>query len=154
MIAAQQEVGLVRAARADDLPALIELYSELTSGAPVPNGAEGQRKLAEILDHPGTTIFGAERGGRLVSVASLNISPNLTFGGRSYARIENVVTLSCWRGRGLAKAVMQAAIDKAWSADCCSIILLSGKSLGARGFYESLGFNAEDKWGMILRPAG
>lgn len=87
----------------------------------------------------------------LASVATLHLCPNLTFGGRPYARIENVVTRADCRGRGLSAVVMQAAIARAWAQDVVSIVLLTGKQLGARGFYERLGFEAESKWDMILR---
>ncbi len=87
-----------------------------------------------------------------MSVATLHVCPNLTFGGRPYARIENVVTAQSHRGLGLATQVMTAAMGKARSHDVVSVVLLTGKALNARGFYERLGFNAEDKWGMIWRP--
>lgn len=134
-----------------DFSALRELYTELTGGLPVPDGAEGRAKLREILAHDGTHVFGAEVAGKLVSVATLHICPNLTFGGRSYARIENVVTLAAYRGQGLSRQVMDRAIETARIANIISIVLLTGKGLEARGFYEKCGFNANDKWGMILK---
>lgn len=143
--------ALIRRVTPGDFDALLPLYSELTSGAPVLGGAAGRARLDEILAHPGTHLFGAERTGRLVSVASLHISPNLTFGGRAHARIENVVTAKAHRGQGLSRRVIEAAIEVARAENVLSIILLTGKQLNARGFYEKLGFNAEDKWGMILR---
>jgi ribosomal protein S18 acetylase RimI-like enzyme len=142
----------MREATEGDLDALVALYRELTGGAPVLDGAAGLERLREILAHPGTHLFGAEVGGRLVSVATLHVCPNLTFGGRPYARIENVVTAQSHRGLGLATQVMTAAMGKARSHDVVSVVLLTGKALNARGFYERLGFNAEDKWGMIWRP--
>ena len=142
---------LVREVSVSDFDSLRDLYLELTNGAPIPEGQTGEAKLEEILKHPGTTILGTEVEGKIVSVATLNICPNLTFSGRSYARIENVVTLTPYRGKGLARSVMEAAIQKAWNDDVCSIILLTGKSLGVLKFYEKFGFNANDKYGMILR---
>ncbi|WP_102224694.1 GNAT family N-acetyltransferase [Acidimangrovimonas sediminis] len=143
---------IIRSVKLEDFDALLKLYLELTNGAPVLGGRAGRTKLAEILEHSGTYVFGAELNGVLVSVASLHICPNLTFGGRSHARIENVVTAREHRGRGLARLVMEVAIDKAREQNVLSIILLTGKQLDVRGFYEKLGFNAEDKWGMIIRP--
>ncbi|MFT7594082.1 MAG: hypothetical protein ACI8R4_001400 [Paracoccaceae bacterium] len=32
-------------------------------------------------------------------------------------------------------------------------MLLTGKDLGARGFYEKLGYTEDEKFGMILRRA-
>ncbi|MFQ6550366.1 GNAT family N-acetyltransferase [Aestuariibius sp. 2305UL40-4] len=142
---------IIRPASLGDFGALLELYSELTGGLPVLDGNAGRVKLQEILEHEGTYLFGAEVSGKLVSVATLHICPNLTFGGRSYARIENVVTLASYRGQGLSKQVMEHAIETARSKNVVSIILLTGKGLEARGFYEKCGFNAEEKWGMILK---
>ena len=142
---------IIRRATLADFNALLSLYSELTGGLPVLDGDAGIQKLKEILEHKGTHIFGAEVSGRLVSVATIHTCPNLTFGGRSYARIENVVTLSLYRGRGLSRRVMEHAIQAAKQEDVVSIILLTGKGLEARGFYERCGFNAKDKWGMILK---
>lgn len=142
---------VIRRATLADFNALVPLYSELTGGLPVLDGDAGIQKLKEIFEHAGTHVFGAEVSGRLVSVATIHICPNLTFGGRSYARIENVVTLSRYRGRGLSRRVMERAIQTAKQEDVVSIVLLTGKGLEAKGFYERCGFNAEDKWGMILK---
>jgi GNAT superfamily N-acetyltransferase len=142
---------IIRAASLEDFDALIPLYSELTGGLPVLDGDAGRAKLKQILEHEGTHLFGAEFAGTLVSVATLHICPNLTVGGRSYARIENVVTLKAYRGKGLSRRVMDRAIQMAKRENVMSIVLLTGKGLEARGFYEKCGFNADDKWGMILR---
>ncbi len=138
-----------------DFDDLRQLYSQLTDDAPVPDGAVGRGLLAEILDHPGTTLFGAEVNGRVVSVASLHVVPNLTFGGRPHARIENVVTDNAYRGRGLGRQVVGAALAEVERRDCISVMLLTGKAAGARAFYEQCGFDADLKFGMIRRyPRG
>jgi GNAT superfamily N-acetyltransferase len=77
----------------------------------------------------------------------------MTYEGRPYAVIENVVTLKRCQGQGLGRMVMQAAIDAAWVAGAYKVMLLTGKSLGAKGFYEKLGFTSEEKFGMTLRRA-
>ena len=142
---------IIRRALLEDFDAFLPLYAELTGGLPVLDGDAGRTKLKQILEHEGTHVVGAEVAGTLVSVATLHICPNLTFGGRSYARIENVVTLEAYRGQGLSRRVMDQAIQIAKREDVMSIVLLTGKGLEARGFYEKCGFNADDKWGMILR---
>lgn len=142
---------IVRSAASRDFDDLLELYSELTGGLPVLSGDPGRAKLQEILRHEGTYVVGAEVSGKLVSVATLHICPNLTFGGRSYARVENVVTLSSHQGQGLSRMVMGHLIEIARMANVVSIVLLTGKGLEARGFYEKCGFSADEKWGMILK---
>ena len=77
----------------------------------------------------------------------------MTFSGRPYALIENVVTLNSHRGQGCSRAVMQEAAQRAWRAGAYKIMLLTGQDAGARGFYEKLGYTAEEKFGMTLRRA-
>lgn len=84
-------------------------------------------------------------------MATLHILPNMTQGGRPYAVVENGVTHSDHRGAGHGRVVMQAVIDAAWSADCYKIMLMTGRIAKARGFYEKLGFGADEKWAMTLR---
>ena len=84
-------------------------------------------------------------------MVTLHILPNMTRGGRPYALVENVVTLAAYRGQGYGRRVMQAAIAAAWAADCYKIMLLTGKTSAARGFYDALGFSTEEQWGMSLR---
>lgn len=104
-----------------------------------------------LIAHPGTLIFGADSGGRIKSMATLHLLPNITQNGRPYGLIENVVTDPAARGQGLARLTMRAAIDDAWQADAYKIMLLSGRDTGALGFYEKLGFRADQKHGLQLR---
>ena len=51
------------------------------------------------------------------------------------------------------RGVMNALIEAAWAADAYKIMLLTGRRAEARGFYEKLGFDGNEKHGMILRKA-
>lgn len=141
----------VRNLTIDDYADLLVLYRELMGEIAVVDGDAGQKRLAEILAHPGTSLWGAEVEGRVVSVAVLHMLPNLTYSGRSYCLIENVVTLAAFQRRGLGRQVMNAAIEAAWSANAYKIMLLTGSDAGANGFYEKLGFRGDQKVGMVLR---
>ncbi len=138
----------VRQAREADFEAALALYRDLSGESPI---AEEPRQWLDLLGHPGTKVFAAEVDGRAVALATLHVLPNMTFGGRPYALIENVVSAAAYRGRGCGKAVMEAAIDCAWQAGAYKIMLLTGQEYGARGFYERLGFTADEKFGMTLR---
>lgn len=129
------------------------LYVDLVGDIPVPDGLEGREKFSEILSLPGTAIWGAEHQGRIVAMATLHVIPNLTFGGRAYAIVENVVTLRAYRGQGFGAAVMEAVVEAAWAANAYKVMLLTGKTMGAKGFYEKLGFTDQDKYGMTIRRA-
>ncbi|UUX51119.1 GNAT family N-acetyltransferase [Nisaea acidiphila] len=134
-----------------DFDDALALYRELSGARPVAEGALGQERFAAILTQPGSAIHGAEVGGRMVSMATVHVMPNMTYGGRPYALVENVVTLKAFQGRGLGRGVMQSLIDTAWAAGAYKIMLLTGRRAKARGFYEKLGFNGDEKHGMILR---
>lgn len=96
--------------------------------------------FAHILDHPGTTVFGCEVEGRLVSMATLHLLPNMSYGARPYGVIENVVTLDAHRGQGYARATIKAALRAAQDRDAYKVMLLTGRANQAIGFYESSGF--------------
>ncbi len=75
----------------------------------------------------------------------------MTYGGRPYCLAENVVTLKAYQGRGFGRKVMNALRDAAWEANAYKIMLLTGQDRGTKGFYESLGYKADQKYGMVLR---
>ncbi|WP_299648683.1 GNAT family N-acetyltransferase [uncultured Tateyamaria sp.] len=138
-----------RALSTEDTDAALVLYQHLVGDqALAPSPA-----FAALLDHRGTCVIGAFEEDSLMAMATLHILPNMTQGGRSYALIENVVTHSNHRGKGHGRAVMQAVIDAAWAAGCYKIMLMTGRTAKARGFYEKLGFGADEKWGMTIRRA-
>ncbi|NRB02162.1 MAG: GNAT family N-acetyltransferase [Rhodobacteraceae bacterium] len=135
-----RRLGLADAAAAETL------YAELVGDEPIDIG-----RFSSILDHSGSTIWGAERDGQVVAMVTLHLLPNVTQGGRPYGLIENVVTLRAHQGSGAGRAVMQAAIDHAWAENAYKIMLLTGQDTGVKGFYERLGFRADQKFGMQLR---
>ncbi len=141
---------ILRPLTVDDEGDARALYADLVGSDGV---ADGNDSFARLLSHPGTELLGAELDGTLRAMLTLHVLPNMTQRGRPYALIENVVTASGFRGQGLGRAVMQFAVERAWAADAYKIMLLTGQDTGARPFYESIGFTAEEKFGMTLRRA-
>ncbi|MGB3245993.1 MAG: GNAT family N-acetyltransferase [Sulfitobacter sp.] len=127
------------------------LYGALTTGGSLPDLHEGRIAFGRILTHPGTAILGALDADSVVSMATLHILPNMTYGARPYALIENVATIQTHEGRGFGRAVMQSAAEMAWEADAYKIMLLTGRLNGVKGFYERLGYVASEKHGLVLR---
>lgn len=145
---------VLRPVATGDLPTLLALYQHLNAEDPMLDLPLAENRFAEILAHPGMTILAAFAGDRAVSSVTLIIIPNLTRGGASYAVIENVVTHSDYRKRGLAATVIQKAVATAWTKNCYKVMLLTGsKNPATLRFYANCGF-AQDKTGFqIRRPA-
>lgn len=137
----------IRTLTAADWPHAQALYRDLSDGPEIGTVDAFQTVLA----HNGTRIFGADNAGQVVAMVTLHMLPNVTYGGRPYALLENVVTAKAFRGRGIGKTLMQSVIDVAWDEGAYKIMLLTGRTRNAKGFYEALGFKADEKWGMSLR---
>lgn len=138
-------MALTRPLMPADHAAVLPLYDVLDGASSDPAAFHA------ILDHPGTTIFGSFEADRLCAMVTLHVLPNLRVNARPYGLIENVASLPDVRGAGHGARAMQAAIDAAWAADAYKVMLLTGQNAGARGFYEKLGFDGDEKVGMQLR---
>ncbi|MEP1356367.1 MAG: GNAT family N-acetyltransferase [Tateyamaria sp.] len=138
---------ILRALSADDALAACALYLELTQSGQVADEAH----FARVLAHPGTTVLGAFDQDELAGMATLHILPNMTYGGRPYGLIENVVTARSHQRRGVGRLVLTRLIDMAWEAHAYKVILLTGTARGAQGFYRKIGFDDTDKHGMVMR---
>lgn len=87
---------------------------------------------------------------KIVSSCVLVIIPNLTHQQRPYALIENVVTDINYRKKGLATACLEYAKEVAITKNCYKIMLLTGaKDESTLRFYETAGFNQNDKTAFI-----
>jgi len=89
----------------------------------------------------------------IVATCYLNVIPNLTRGGASYAVIENVVVEAALRGSGLGQQLMRRALDQAWRRGCYKALLQTGsRDPRVHRFYAACGFSASDKTGFVARP--
>jgi GNAT superfamily N-acetyltransferase len=141
-----------RVAQASDLGRLLSLFeaSEVSSIAQPRDRAE--RIWAEILARDGVTVFVADAGSRLAATCMLVTAPNLLRGGRGHAFLENVVTHRDFRGQGYGRAVVQAALARAWAEDCYHVLLQSGRAdPRVHRFYESCGFEPGVRIGYVAR---
>ena len=143
----------IRPARIGDGLRAIELYKELVGkNTAVADGPLGAKRWAAVVTHSGTTVFVAEMPeAGVVGALTLHVLPNVSFGGQSYALVENVIVAKDHRGKGIGRALMETAVKEAWKSDCHQIMLLTGREMQAEGFYTHLGFEAEAKAGLILR---
>jgi GNAT superfamily N-acetyltransferase len=127
------------------------LYMTLSTGHSLPSYEDGVAGFHRLIHHPGTWIMATEQASEVLSMATMHVLPNMTYDMRPYVLVENVATRAAHQGRGLGRLVMDAVAQKAWSENAFKIMLLTNQARGARGFYEHLGYVADEKHGMVLR---
>jgi len=131
----------IRPAEHGDLLALIDLYQHLNHGDEQPTDDCATDIFERLQRVEGSAIFIGEMGAILAASCTLVVIPNLTRGGRPYGLIENVVTHSDFRNRGLGKRLLDAASRAAWRAGCYKVMLMTGsKQHETLNFYLSAGF--------------
>ena len=78
------------------------------------------------------------------------IIPILTHNQQPYALVENVVTDSAYRKRGLATQCLDYAKGIAVKNNCYKLMLLTGsKEESTLNFYRKAGYNSNDKTAFI-----
>ena len=141
---------VVRTATTADLASLEALYRHLNPARPVLAPDVEQRILSEILGRPDMRLFVVEADGALVASCMLVTAPNLMGGGRPYALLENVVAHGAHRRQGHGRAVVQAALDHAWSVGARQVYLLTSRTdPGVHALYRACGFRLGRKAGYV-----
>jgi len=138
------EIISVRRAVTGDADALEELYTQLAEDRAVARPARGDdasELLASILGQKGRCLLVAVLERAVVGTADMVVAENLTYGGRPWAMVENVVVDKQHRGQGVGTALVREVIRRAIDARCCKVQLMSLKhGKEAHRFYRSLGF--------------
>jgi len=146
----------IRKANPSDAKVLRDLYDNHLTSRPLQSAEEPpcieawEEKLAEFNASPRYHLLVGEVNDQIVSSVTLIVVENLTRSLRPYAVIENVVTHSDHRGKGYAQILMNRASAIATKSNCYKIMLMTGsKENSALSFYESCGFNKDDKTAFI-----
>jgi ribosomal protein S18 acetylase RimI-like enzyme len=144
-----------RAARREDLPALVRLLADDVLGAsrerasdPLP---EAYGKAFDAIERdPNNELVVAEMNGKVAGMLQLTFIPGISRQGSWRALIEAVRVDSTLRSAGLGRKLIALAIERARARGCRMVQLTSDKSrVEAIRFYESLGFVASHQ-GMKL----
>jgi ribosomal protein S18 acetylase RimI-like enzyme len=132
------DIEAVREVTLDLSAAFARLIPQLSRSSPAPDPDQ----LAEIVAHPGTTIFVAKVDGIIVGTLTLVVF-RIPTGVR--AIIEDVVTDADARGKGVGGALTQAAIDHAMSVGARTVDLTSRPSReAANRLYLRMGFELRE----------
>ena len=141
----------IRSAGRNDFNQLLGLLRQLNPSDPEASEIEFI-VFEEIINSKYLDIIVADDEGFLLGSCYLNVIPNMTRGGRSYAVIENVVTDSAHRNQGIGKTLINRAIELAWNQNCYKVMLMSGRTEeSVHAFYKKCGFNADEKHAYIQR---
>ncbi|HEY8210514.1 MAG TPA: GNAT family N-acetyltransferase [Myxococcaceae bacterium] len=136
----------MRPARRGDAEALAALLGEL--GYP---GAADTSTVHWVLSHPEmAVIVAADPQDKPVGMLSLSHRPQLRMKGR-IVTIDELVVTAAWRRRGVGKALMKHALERAKVLTARRVELNTHKGRGeaVRAFYESCGFQEADS--MVMR---
>ena len=127
---------------------LIDQYDRPVSDRP---GATAVGRIFASIQQAGGAVVGAFVEGKLVGTCTVNMCANLSWSGRPYAIIENVIVAPEQRGKGIGKAVLQYAQNYAHEAGCYKVALMTGsKKPETLKFYEDAGLRG-DKIGFQRR---
>jgi len=137
---------MIREVKEGDLQSLLELYLHLHEVS-VPEMSEKLKTTwNKILNNEDYHLIVAEEDGKVVASCTLIVVPNLTRDVTSYALVENMVTHSDYRGRGLASACLEYADNVAKENGCYKMMLITGSSdPKTHAFYKRAGYFSEGK---------
>lgn len=141
---------MVREAEREDLNEILELYLCLHESS-VPEPSEHLSDTwGQIISDGNHHLIVNEIDGKIVSSCVCVIIPNLTRNVRPYAFVENVVTHTDYRGRGLASECLEFARNIAIRNNCYKMMLLTGsKKPETLDFYRRAGYNSTDKTAFV-----
>jgi GNAT superfamily N-acetyltransferase len=139
----------VRAARREDLPAIVRMLADDHLGGtreaatdPLPDAYH--EAFDAIERDPNNEILVATIDDRVVGTLQLTYTPSLSYQGGWRATVEGVRADSPLRGQGIGTKLMERAIDMARAKGCVLMQLSTHKSrTDAHRFYQRLGFSAE-----------
>ncbi|MGV9930281.1 GNAT family N-acetyltransferase [Streptomyces olivaceoviridis] len=144
----------IRAATADDLPAIVAMLADDPLGAQRESPGDltpYRNALERLAADPNQHVVVAVREGRVIGTLQLTIIPGLSHKGATRALIEAVRIHADERGSRLGGRLIEWAIDTSRRLDCQMVQLTSDKTrTDAHRFYERLGFTASHE-GFKLR---
>ncbi|GGS58525.1 GNAT family N-acetyltransferase [Streptomyces violaceus] len=136
----------IRAAVADDVPAIVEMLADDPLGAQreSPDDLAPYLTALERLNADlNQRLVVAVREGRVVGTLQLTIIPGLSRRGATRSIIEGVRIHADERGSGLGTQLIKWAISESRDSGCQLVQLTSDTSrTDAHRFYEQLGFTA------------
>lgn len=137
-----------RIARAEDLPALVDMLADDALGqqreAPArPLSPRYQEAFDAIAADANNALIVCVQQDQPIGMLQLTFIPYLTYVGGWRALVEGVRVAATHRGQGIGRRLVEHAIEQARERGCVLVQLTTDKTRpDALRFYESLGFVA------------
>jgi ribosomal protein S18 acetylase RimI-like enzyme len=141
---------LIRNAKESDLPAIGKLLEDLTNAMDNTEGIDigiAIKTCEHLLKDASSHFLVAAREGTPVGFIYFTIRQTILHRGPS-ALIDELVVAEEYRGKGVGKQLVLAAIEKCRQLGCCEVEMSTEKTnLKARKFYKECGF---EERGMLF----
>ena len=145
----------IRLVKENEMEKLLYLYHHLhETDSPLPPEDKVKQIWEKIIQNECLSVFGLFVDNNLISSCYLNVIPNLTRSCSPYGIIENVVTHLSFRNKGYGKAIIKHTLNCAWDNGCYKVMLYTSRTGDAvLKFYETIGFNKQDKQAFVIKRA-
>jgi GNAT superfamily N-acetyltransferase len=141
---------LIREATESDLSAVGKLLEDLTDAMDSNEGIDTEialKNYERLLSDGGSHFLVAIRAGTPVGFINFTVRQTILHQSPS-ALIDELVVAEEYRGKGVGRQLVQAAIDKCRLLGCCEVEVSTEKTnLKARKFYKQCGF---EERGMLF----
>jgi ribosomal protein S18 acetylase RimI-like enzyme len=141
---------IIRMAQQNDIKPVTDLILELANSIGFLDHTNRDiitKNFQTMLSDPNTQILVAESDNKLVGVLSLNIRNSFLHSSKS-ALIDEMIVTEEFRGKGVGKRLINAAIDQSTQLGCCELeVSTQHDNTDAIEFYHRLGF---DDRGVLL----
>lgn len=143
VIIMKRSIGVeVRPVPASDLPQAMGLISEFDFPEVKKLRENDVRSIYSRIIAAGGAVFGAYRGSKIIGTCTLNVCANLSWSGRPYGIVENIIVTKSERGKGVGKSLLLFARRMAASKNCYKVALMANqKDPETLTFIQSAGFS-------------
>ncbi|PCI75342.1 MAG: hypothetical protein COB20_13130 [SAR86 cluster bacterium] len=148
----KRSIGVeIRPLPARDLPLAMNLIYEFELSEVKKLRENDVRSIYSKIIAAGGAVFGAYRGSSIIGTCTLNVCANLSWSGRPYGIVENIIVTKNERSKGIGKSLLLFARRMAESENCYKVALMTNQQDPATvSFYKSAGFSG-DKIGYQRR---
>lgn len=130
---------------AKDLPLVMDLIYEFELAEVKKLRENDVRSIYSKIIAAGGAVLGAYRGSKIVGTCTLNVCANLSWAGRPYGIVENIIVTKNERNKGIGKSLLLFARRLAESKNCYKVALMANQSVAeTEPFYRAAGFSNDE----------